>query len=310
MKTLVVVNPAAGRGSGARLWPRIEAGLKETIGAFETVFTERAGSEAAIARDGFARGARRFLAVGGDGTCNHMVNGLFEDGEPLAPDLVVAPIPAGTANELAREMGYHADIPGALAAVGSGRVRAIDLLEGRFTPLGDNPGRWLAYIALSWGAAAEISHRTSTSRVLKKLGGRFSYYAVTLIVTLTYPKRRFDLTVDGRAFPDLLQYTGLVMNTEIGGGGMKLAPGATTDDGIADLTLFKDVPRKDILTNPPSWLFEGRHVTHPEIDLIRGTSFQVSGPADILVDADGETVGRLPLEVTVRPGLLPVCALP
>lgn len=308
MKTLVLVNPAAGRGSAARLWPQIESGLKEILDDHEVVFTTQAGSEAAIARDAFGRGCRRFLAVGGDGTCNHMVNGLFENGEPLASDLVVAPIPGGTANELAREMGYHADIPGALRAIGSGRTRAIDLLDAEFTPLDGGSGRWLAYIAMSWGSAAEISYRTSASRYLKKLGGRFSYYAVTLIVTLTYQKQRGDLTIDGETHNDVLQYTGLIMNTEVGGGGMKLAPGAIADDGIADLTLFKDVPRKDILTNPPSWLFEGRHIEHPEIDLIRGRSFEIGGPAEMLVDADGETVGRLPLKVTVRPNLLPVCA--
>jgi diacylglycerol kinase family enzyme len=48
-------------------------------------------------------------------------------------------------------------------------------------------------------------------------------------------------------------------------------------------------------------LYSGRHVLHPKIRISRGTSFRFESDADTLVDLDGETVGRLPLEVAVLP---------
>ena len=192
-----------------------------------------------------------------------------------------------------------------MAAIASGKRREIDILETHCAGLDDGELRHFAFLAISWGSAAEISYRTSTSRYLKKLGGQFSYYAVTLIVTLTYDNLLGDVRIDDKDMAGLTHYTGMICNTEYLGGGMRLAPGADPTDGRADLLLFKNIARKDILLQKPSWLFEGRHIEHPEVELLPGKDFAVRGPSRALVDADGETIGRLPLTAWVVPrGLL------
>ena len=90
---------------------------------------------------------------------------------------------------------------------------------------------------------------------------------------------------------------------------MKLAPGASFEDGMLDLVLFKNITRRDIILQKPSWLYEGRHVEHPQVEVVRGKRFDVAGPAMALVDLDGETVGRLPMAATVIPKALTVKAL-
>ena len=45
----------------------------------------------------------------------------------------------------------------------------------------------------------------------------------------------------------------------------------------------------------------GAHAYHPRIRISRGTSFRFESEVDTLVDLDGETVGRLPLEVSALP---------
>ncbi|MDP7548245.1 MAG: hypothetical protein QGF20_13215, partial [Alphaproteobacteria bacterium] len=60
------------------------------------------------------------------------------------------------------------------------------------------------------------------------------------------------------------------------------------------------------LLQKPSWLFEGHHIEHPKVDYIRGRDFSVKGSAEALVDADGETIGRLPLTVKTLKQALPV----
>ena len=71
-------------------------------------------------------------------------------------------------------------------------------------------------------------------------------------------------------------------------------------------TFLKDIARRDIILQKPSWLFEGHHIEHPKIDLLRGRDFAVTGSSEALVDADGETIGRLPLTVTTLKQALPV----
>lgn len=307
MRTRVIVNPMARKGGSGRDWPRLRQLLERRLGPVDAVMTGAPGDATVLARQAVREGFSTLVAVGGDGTVNEVVNGMVVDGAMARPGLAISPVPSGTANEMAAALGYG-DEGTAIDAIARGAVRHIDLFRARFAGLQGGTVERYGFASCSFGAAAEISHRTSASRFLKKLGGRFSYYYVTLLVTLTYPFIDVELSVDGRPATRRKLYTGLACNLERGGGGMKLAPGARFDDGRLDLVLFKDIGRAEIILQKPSWLFEGHHIEHPKIEMIAGTSFRIDGPAAALVDVDGETVGRLPLELTVLPQALAVRA--
>ncbi len=302
----VIVNPAAGQGNSGRIWPGVESRLRVALGEIDVAFTTTPGEEVSLARQALADGYTRFVAVGGDGTMNGVLNGIMGDGAPANNDVRLSVIPAGTANELARAIGVHGDLDGAVSGIAAGREQRFDLLQADCAGLTGGDHRRYGALAVSWGGAAEIVYRTNNSRFLKKLGGRFSYYANTLLVTLTYPNRTCDLTIDGELTRDVIHYSGLICNLEYLGGGMRLAPGADHTDGIADFLFFKDIARRDIILQKPSWLFEGHHIEHPKVDYIRGREFAVNGAPEILVDADGDTIGRLPLTVKTLKQALPV----
>ena len=82
---------------------------------------------------------------------------------------------------------------------------------------------------------------------------------------------------------------------------MKLMPGAKFDDGVLDLIEMGDVSRLGMLFDVMPKLYSGAHVHHPKVRISRGTSFRFESAVETLVDLDGETVGRLPLEVNVVP---------
>jgi len=306
MAAKVIFNPAAGQGNSGKIWPEVEARLHAALGPIDIAVTASAGEETSLARQALADGYSHFIAVGGDGTMNGVVNGVMGDGAPANSDVRLSVIPAGTANELARAVGVHGDLDGAVNGIAAGREQRFDLLQADCAGLTGGDHRHYGVLAVSWGGAAEIVYRTNNSRFLKKLGGRFSYYVNTILVTLNYPNRSCDLTIDGALTAGLLHYSGLICNAEILGGGMRLAPGADHTDGLADLLLFKDIARRDVILQKPSWLFEGHHIEHPKIDLIRGRDFAVAGSPEALVDADGETIGRLPLTVKTLKQALPV----
>ncbi|MDA1098342.1 MAG: diacylglycerol kinase family lipid kinase [Proteobacteria bacterium] len=307
----VIVNPTAGQGNCGRIWPGIESRLRAAMGEIDVVFTAGPGEETALARQALADGCTHFIAVGGDGTMNGVLNAIMGPGAPAtgAPannDVRLSVIPAGTANELARAIGVHGDLDGAVSGIAAGREQRFDLLQADCFGLMGAAHRHYGVLAVSWGGAAEIVYRTNNSRFLKKLGGRFSYYANTLLVTLSYPNRACDLTIDGEQTKNVMHYSGMICNTEMLGGGMRLAPGADHADGLADFLFFKDIARREIILQKPSWLFEGHHIEHPKVDFSRGRDFAVTGSPEALVDADGETIGRLPLTVKTLKQVLPV----
>lgn len=309
MRTLVIANPMARKGGCARAWPEIEARLRRHVPEFDVRFTARPGHGIDLARVGVAEGYDVFVAVGGDGTVNEVVNGMVENGAMARPGIALCPIPAGTANELCLALGLLSDDDAPYRNIVEGRPRQIDLIDVRCAGVGQGEAQRYGYAIACFGAAAEISYRTSASRFLKKLGGRFSYYYQTLLVTLTYPYWQASLRIDGQPARTVTVYTGLACNTPNGGGGMRLAPGASFEDGMLDLVLFREITRRDIIFQKPSWLYEGRHVEHPQVEVVRGRTIEVDGPPMALVDLDGETIGRLPMTATVIPRALTVKAM-
>jgi diacylglycerol kinase (ATP) len=286
----VIVNPAAHKGGAARRWPAIEAELSARLGAFAPHFTVAPGHATELARTAVASGARRIVAVGGDGTVNEVLNGLLDaSGCLTAADTVLCPVPAGTANELCRALG-HLEQPSRPYEAAAGRgTRPVDLLRVRCPDLAGRPIERFGYLIVSLGAAA-ISHRTSRSAWLKKL-----------VVTLGYRHRDVAIAIDGGAPQTRRLFSAMVANTENGGGGMRLMPGARFDDGVLDLIEMGDISRLGVLFGVMPRLYSGTHIHHPKVRVSRGTSFRFESDADTLVDLDGETVGRLPLEVSVLP---------
>jgi YegS/Rv2252/BmrU family lipid kinase len=297
----VIVNPAAAKGGAAGRWSEIATELAARLGAFEPRFTKAAGHATELARGALAEGARRIVAVGGDGTVNETLNGLLDPaGRLIVPDAVLCPIPAGTANELCRALGHLEHPLRAYEAAAGAGTRAIDLLRARCQGLDGRPVERFGYLIVSLGGAATISYRTSQSRWLKKLGG-IAYLLMTPPVTLAYRCRDIAITVDGVTQGTRPIFTAMVANTENGGGGMKLVPGAKFDDGVLDLIEMGAIALLAMLTTVLPKVYSGNHVHHPKVRMSRGTSFKFESAIETLVDLDGETVGRLPLEVSILP---------
>ncbi|MBO0801197.1 MAG: acylglycerol kinase family protein, partial [Blastocatellia bacterium] len=103
MKTLAIINPAAGFGKCARLLGPALDRLRAAGLQFETAHTKRAGHATEIAREAYRNGYCKFIAVGGDGTSFEIVNGLF----PEAANGGVKPwlgfMPLGTGNSFLRD---------------------------------------------------------------------------------------------------------------------------------------------------------------------------------------------------------------
>jgi YegS/Rv2252/BmrU family lipid kinase len=301
MDVAVIVNPAARKGRALARWPAIQSELARRLGPFEPVFTQAPGHATELARRALAQGVRRFVAVGGDGTINETLNGLLDpSGRLIEPDTVLCPVPAGTANELCRALGQLADPVRAFDAAAGHKTRAIDLLRVRCAGLDGQPVDRFGYLIVALGAAATISHRTSQSPWLKKLG-EIAYLLMTPVVTLGYRPRDVSIEVDGVARDARRLFTALIGNTENGGGGMKLMPGAKFDDGVLDMVEMGDTSRLSVLLGVMPKLYSGAHIRHPKVRTSRGTRFRFDSAVETLVDLDGETVGRLPLEVTVLP---------
>ena len=97
----------------------------------------------------------------------------------------------------------------------------------------------------------------------------------------------------------------VAMNGPYAGGGMRLAPDAALDDGLLDCVLFGDVTKLDFLTTFPK-IYSGRHLAHPKIELVRGSSVSVESDPPLPVVLDGEQPGTTPARFEIVPRALRV----
>src|SRR4030066_1434953 len=88
-----IVNPKPGNGKGKRDWDRI-SGLfeRENIPVFSQ-FTQNKGHAIEYTRKAINTDFRKIISVGGDGTLNEVVNGIFTQECCSSKDLTIGMIP-------------------------------------------------------------------------------------------------------------------------------------------------------------------------------------------------------------------------
>src|SRR3954463_8324723 len=220
----LIVNPHAGAGRAVRLLPAVEAALRAQGRPFRVERTTSMAHARELARA--ARDAGELVAaMGGDGLTG-AVAGELRDGAGL-----LAVLPGGRGNDFARKLGIGGDPVAACEHILAGRERRIDVAEA--------DGRCFLGI-LSAGLDSDANELANATRL--KLGTAVYAYAA-LRALARWKVAQWTVTLDGepRAFPG---YCVAVSNSGIYGSGMRLVPDASLDDGLLDVVLERDIPKR------------------------------------------------------------------
>lgn len=303
MRTCAIVNPVAGGGRVRRLWPALAPRLRGAVPNLTVKWTTAPGDATALTRAAVRRGAERIVAVGGDGTLHEVVNGFFAtDGTPLSPAPVLTPLACGTGSDFRRALGTHAT-PAALERLSAPRTRSVDLLRVAYTSaVGERAYRY-ALNMVSMGLSGRVVHRLQRNGGL--LPARLRYVEALLRVLATHRPFGAALEVDGTPVPASALHLVAVGNGPSFGAGLRIAPDAVLDDGRLDVTVLHDVSVLALLGRLPHF-YRGTHLSLRGVTTRRGRRLRVRSrqAAPVLVEADGELLGRLPATVETVPDAL------
>lgn len=295
----LIVNPMAGAGRTARKWPHIMARLQSIDLRFDYALTEAPGHARELAKEAVARGYELVVSVGGDGTVNEVVNGLYDTGS-LA-DILLGIIGTGTGGDYIRSIGIPRAHLEACQRLKNPRSVAVDLGVIEYLSGGETVRRLFVNFA-GMGFDAEIV-RTTTLKY-KALKATASYLAGLLSALLLYKNKAVTLLIDGEASEKKV-CTVLLNNGKYGGGGMFAAPGADLSDGLLDVLIIGDLSKRDLLWSLPR-LYRGTHLTHPKVTLKKAREIEIRSDDPVFLQADGELLGGLPARCYVLPSLLNV----
>jgi diacylglycerol kinase (ATP) len=293
---IAIVNPAAGGGRAAGLAGPKLAELRRQGLAIDVIASSSPGHATQLAREAYAQGYRRFLAVGGDGTVNEIINGLFSDGAPQRR-VALGFLPFGTGNSFLRDFTKDG-VAHSVGALLAGRTKAIDLLR-----LTHANGDTYSFNFISLGFTADVG--AITNRLFKPFGHR-GYLLGVLVKVVQLHRRSFALRSDGEKEWDERRALFLTFNnSQYAGGTMQIAPDANPFDGLIEFVRWGPIGRLDLLRNLPR-LYDGSHTQHPlcERKSVRRLEFNVPELVDVMID--GEVLTVKPASLDILPGALDV----
>ncbi|MCU1591611.1 MAG: diacylglycerol kinase catalytic region [Frankiales bacterium] len=281
----LVVNPAAGGGRASKLLPAVEAALRSAghdlvVSATRSLDHADELVAAAIADD------RVVVAMGGDGLVGRVAGAVSSGGG------LMGVLPGGRGNDFCRAVGIPRQAVAACDVLLTGEERRVDL----------GYAADVAFVGVaSIGFDSDVQERVLNSRLPL---GQLVYLYGSLATVARWKPATFTCHVDGEPLV-VTGWSVAVANSGMYGGGMKLAPDASVEDGLLDVVTTSTTTRRTFLRALPK-VFKGTHVEEPSVSVRTARSVELRADRPFRVFADGDPVASLPCTVTVRPGALRV----
>jgi diacylglycerol kinase (ATP) len=312
--TVLVVNPNSCSGLTGKGWDDLYSKIKDILGDnIEVAFSKKSGDGTTLTRQFLKKGFKKVVAIGGDGTLNEVANGFFEEPvgihsnktsgragsaslKPINPDAIMAIVPSGTRNVLAKSLGLPEGVVESCKTFSLGEPKKIDVIYATVTNQEDYPSTTSRILlnAAETGLGAEIIDRSK--KVRQVVNSRIVSTITSVATTLpTYQSNECEISIDNNRRKFSTKITmGVVANGQFLGGGFKVAPHASMSDGLLDLVILKDSGSLKMVDE----LFNMKDGDYKDEDKIiyrqaRKVSL-TSKERDVTVTVDGEPIGILP----------------
>lgn len=299
----VIVNPTSGAGHGLKDYPKIAKLLRDNQIYHDAVFTEHQYHATELAVEAVNKGYRKIIVVGGDGTLNEVVNGLFIQKQCEPKDIRLAVIAVGTGNDWVRTFGIPSNYSQAIRAIKEGKtflqdVGAVSYTESKFTQT-----RYMVNVAGLGFDAFVISIFNHWKA--KGYKGRWLYIASILKAYFKYKSSGVKVSVDGNQIFNNLLFSMAVGICKYNGGGVQQLPKAVADDGLLDITLIKPLHWWHIVFRLRR-LFDGGIYSIGHVKHAQGKHIRIESTPPIRLECDGELMGYTDVEINVVPQAISV----
>lgn len=289
-KALFVINPSSGKQNIMSTVEKIIGKLvmRQIVDHVDVFYTAKK-DDAKVRVEELQPGEYDFIvSVGGDGTLNEVVNGLYISKSQIP----LAIISAGTVNDFANYMNLPQSAHEFVDMIEKFRCKDVDL--------GKVDEEYFINV-LAGGLLTDIAYKVPKDK--KAVLGKFAYY---LEGALELPKQmmgpKLKLKFESEEYSETTEVlVFLITNSKSVGGYDKAAPEAHVSDGLLDVLILKKVTP----FNTPELLvkfLQGEHHTHPDIEYFQTKKINVEliEGQDVAIDYDGEYLeDGLPIEVSI-----------
>ena len=293
----VFVNSVAGGGRARSYLKQIQKFFESFHVQAQFVMTNSATELESSAQTAISLGRRALFAMGGDGTFQALVNAAF------GAEVLLGVFPVGGGNDFAAALGLPDDPLKAADAILRGEPRFVDLVRVRTAE-----GQTRLY-AGGGGIGLDAEAARYASGAYRRFPGRSRYIASALRALVGFVP--LDVRVD---FPgsDLIPQeakalVAAVLNSPTYGAGLRLAPGATLEDGSVHVVLIEDIGTIGVLRLLPRLMGSGElRTSRVKRWQVRKVRLTTQNPT--VFHGDGEILGTTPVDIEVVPRAVQVLA--
>lgn len=262
MKTVFIVNPKSGSGKKLNTIVDELEKLRRQIAEDVEVYFTKFSSDAKEYVSNYCRekGPARFIACGGDGTFNEVLNGVidFEDAQ-------IGVVPIGTGNDFCRNFLNGVNFFDLEKQVSAKSVKC-DAIKYITNVNGEEKTGYCANM-FNVGFDCAVADMTNTLKEKTILSGTFSYLFSIFANLINKKSSHIDIDID-----DKCRHRGELLLTSIAngsfcGGGLKTNPLACVTDGFININIVKNISRLRFLTLLPKYI-NGTYLKMPNIEKI------------------------------------------
>lgn len=287
----IIANPSSGREEAMEVIKKLIVPFAAKGATVILEFTQKSGDAKRFAMED--DGEDCIISMGGDGTVNEVVSGLYA----AKRNVPLAIYPAGTVNDFAESLGIPKDPYDFYAMVFYGKRRNVDI-----GLCGDR-----AFVNVcAAGLFTEIGYNVAGEA--KSTMGRLAYYAEGLRAfrVTDLSKDSFKLTVetDEETF-ETQALIAMVSNSSSVGGFSKISPTADVEDGELELIVIEKMSLSKLLELFTS-IGLGKHIDHDHFIYRKVKRVSLNADKEMHIDIDGEKGPLLPKTIQVVPGAIQI----
>jgi diacylglycerol kinase (ATP) len=246
-----------------------------------------------IARKAVKDGYKLVIAMGGDDTVWSVIRGIAGSKTRLGI------IPAGTENNVAKSLGIPEDAEGACALIMSGKTRKVDVGEVK----AKKHKKLLFFEVVSIGITSALYPKV---KKLPKgdLSGLKDAVA-TMLHQASQPE--VSLTLDGESKVTVKTMLVNVSNMPIMGAHFLVAPDASLEDGLLDISVYPEFSKAELLAYFAA-VKDKDQDGNAKVQRYRARTVKVKAKPKMEILADGVLLGKGTVKIKLRPRALRVLA--
>ncbi len=301
-KATLLYNPQAGDGRSRKALVESAAAVLRAAGVETILFgTRGAGTASAQTYEALANGCDTVMACGGDGTVHEVLQAMVGSGTEAA----LAILPLGTGNVLANDIGIPLDAAEAAQWALAAEARRVPAGLIRYADASGAQGERYFTVAAGIGSHATMIYQSTAAR--KNQNGMLAYYKTgfTLLFRAPFVEYEAEIVDDDGTERTTKLVDLLVMRVDSFGGLMKRwHAGGSLEHAHLHLVANHGAKRRDLFRFVAAilmgrrWMPKGVEFLSAKRIVCRALG---EGDARIHVEADGEFLGGLPVEISVVP---------